>query len=85
MKFFLPKSHIIASNENNCGQMESVVKCIGCNKEHRIVTNAQKYVDWLNGELINNALPELNAEQKELLISGTCNSCWDLMWGEEED
>lgn len=31
-----------------------------------------------NGTLIQNALPYLNADERELLISGICGTCFDL-------
>ena len=36
------------------------------------------------GELIQEALPELSADQRELLISGTCPKCWDELFPPDE-
>jgi hypothetical protein len=41
--------------------------------------------NWQGGELIQNALPELTADERELLISGTCPSCWDRMFGDYDE
>jgi len=40
---------------------------------------------WESGVLIQEALPMLNAGQREMLISGTCDDCWTEMFGEPED
>ena len=39
---------------------------------------------WENGELIQNAMPYLSADEREVLISGTCGPCFDRMFGGEE-
>jgi len=38
---------------------------------------------WRNGTLIQDAMPYLNAEQRELLISKTCDKCWNLMYPDD--
>ena len=39
---------------------------------------------WLDGEYIQDALPELDADQRELLISGTHAHCWQKIFGESD-
>ena len=39
---------------------------------------------WQNGSLIQDAMPYLSADERELLISGTCGTCFDKMFGSEE-
>ena len=41
--------------------------------------------NWQGRALIQNALPELTADERELLISGTCPSCWDRMFGDYDE
>ena len=38
--------------------------------------------DWQNGKLIQDAMPYLSADERELIISGTCGKCFDEMFGE---
>jgi len=38
-----------------------------------------------SGKLIQDALPEWTAEQREVLISGTHPQCWTSLYGEEND
>jgi len=40
------------------------------------------FIRWEEeGELIQNALPYLSADERELLISGICGGCFDKMFG----
>jgi hypothetical protein len=59
------------------------VPCHFCKEATALTVSVQGLADWQNGELIQNALPELNADQRELLISGTCGTCWDGMFPPE--
>jgi hypothetical protein len=39
---------------------------------------------WEGGELIQDAMPYLSAGERELLISGICETCFDKIFGSEE-
>tara|TARA_Y100000296_G_scaffold73682_1_gene91423 strand:- start:308 stop:457 length:150 start_codon:yes stop_codon:yes gene_type:complete len=45
---------------------------------------AEDYEAWENGELIQNAMPYLSADEREVLISGMCGPCFDNLFGDEE-
>ena len=62
-----------------------VIKCWKCLETHTIEVSAEGYAEWQGGELIQDALPELSAGERELLISGTCDPCWDELFGDFED
>lgn len=55
------------------------VKCIHCDVEQQVTAPAVGLLAWQNGELIQNALPELSADDRELLISRTCPKCLSAM------
>ena len=57
--------------------MVTVVKCWNCEVSHEIVTTAAGWKAWRSGELIQDALPEVSADDRELLLSGTCGPCFD--------
>ena len=59
--------------------------CRQCYREQQITAPVVNFVAWENGELIQNALPMLNADEREMLISQTCGGCWEEMFGEPED
>lgn len=41
--------------------------------------------EWqAGGGYIQDLMPTLTAGERELLISGTCDSCWKEMFGEDE-
>lgn len=62
-----------------------VVSCPRCKKTGRIEVVAEEFEDWQAGELIQNAMPNLDADSREQLISGTCPTCWDDMFGAGPD
>lgn len=59
-----------------------VVNCPFCKKTAQVAVNAAEFEDWQAGELIQNAMPNLDADSREQLISGTCPKCWDEMFGD---
>ena len=58
------------------------VACAYCLEVHTFECDTKGVVAWQAGELIQNALPELSADERELLISGTCGPCFDKMFGD---
>ncbi len=55
------------------------VPCPFCHTHSTVEVPLDGFIAWRNGELIQNALPALSADDRELLISGVCPSCWDTM------
>ena len=45
----------------------------------------EQYQAWQNGELIQDAMPNLTAAQREFLISGATQEEWDEAHPEEEE
>ena len=41
-----------------------------------MAVNVDDYTSWENGELIQNAMPYLTADEREVLISGICGPCF---------
>lgn len=54
--------------------------CPVCNRRIILSLDADKVKRWENGELIQNVFPELSISEREALITGTCDKCWDEMW-----
>ena len=61
------------------------VACAYCLEVHTFECSTRGVVAWQAGELIQNALPELSADQREMMISGTCGDCWDKMYPEDSE
>lgn len=58
------------------------VQCMHCHKWYDIEVDKEDFNSWENGTyLIQDALPYLTKGERELLISNTCDSCWDKMFG----
>jgi hypothetical protein len=56
--------------------------CVVCGRNGMLEdVDALGYLRWSElGEHIQDALPELDADQRELLITGTHAHCWQTMW-----
>lgn len=54
------------------------IRCKYCKKNFTINVDEYKYNTWKRGEgFIQDIMPELSPGDRELLISRTCNSCFD--------
>lgn len=52
--------------------------CIFCEKFYIVKNvNLEGYLKFLDGEAIDKALPELSKEDRELLLTGIDQECWD--------
>lgn len=53
-----------------------------CGKTFMLAVTEAEYKNWEDGMLIQDAMPSLGQDERELLISGTCPECWDAMMAE---
>ena len=60
-----------------------VTRCPFCGHANEVEVNEIDYLDWQDGELVQNAFPYLSADDREMLISGICPTCWDKMFGQD--
>jgi hypothetical protein len=60
------------------------VACPMCRESRTLEVPADGFERWQSGELIQNAMPELSADDREQLISGTCGKCWTELFGSDE-
>ena len=63
------------------------VTCNLCGKKHELLVRHKDLVSYVspNRGYIQDIFPYLNAGERELLISGVCPSCWNDMFGGDED
>ena len=61
------------------------VVCRMCGEIHPIEVDLEGYQQWKAGALIQNALPTLSAGERELLISKTCDDCWNKIFPENDE
>ena len=65
---------------------EVVVVCPFCHKATTIQVVEKDYYAWkFDGVLIQNAMPYLPANVREMLISGMCDECQEKMFSSSED
>lgn len=66
--------------------MEATTKpCVVCGKTSRVTVPLAGYIAWRHhGEFVQNAFPEMSADNRELLISGTHPACWAELFNEED-
>lgn len=66
--------------------MNVEIECRRCKKTHILKGIPMEGLQrCMNGELIQNALPELNPWQRELLISQICPECWEEIFKEVKE
>ncbi|MEY4432355.1 MAG: hypothetical protein RLZZ44_485 [Bacteroidota bacterium] len=57
--------------------MKISVSCELCHEKTILEVEQSQLDDWRNGVLIQDAMPQLSNSERELLISGTCEKCWN--------
>ena len=56
--------------------------CPFCGRVSEVDVYEEDYYAWNSGnKLVQDAFPYLSADEREMLISGICPSCWDSMFG----
>jgi hypothetical protein len=72
------------SSENSNATMPIQKRCHACGEVFTIMVNKEGYELWMSGKThIQNALPNLSDDDRELLLSGVCGKCFDKMFDEE--
>lgn len=68
--------------------MRTVTKnktCLKCGVTHEIKIASGDYIRWKRGAHIQFVAPYLSEDQRELLISGICGTCFEEMFAEDEE
>ena len=75
---------IIIESEREVFSMRTNVAmtCAFCGKFHLVEVDLGQLEAWQNGELIQNAMPDLTFTEREQLISGLCPKCQAKAFGE---
>ena len=58
-------------------KLDFELECKYCDYEETISVAQADYRAWHNGKFIQDAFPYLTAGQRELMLSNTCNDCWN--------
>lgn len=58
-------------------KIEVEVECVICRQPKRVYLPVEGLLAWRNGMYIQDAMPDVPAAERELLISSTCPACFD--------
>lgn len=72
---------------NDNRNYEIKVTCIHCKREFTVKVRVEDYIkfDMPNRPMIQDIFPYLTAGERELLLTQTCQECWDNMFKFLED
>ena len=54
--------------------------CPICGKLSTVKVEDEDYKKWQNGGLVQNCFPYLTSDEREVIVSGICSECWDIMF-----
>lgn len=60
-------------------------KCHVTGKYYTVTMPTEQWHDWMNGMLIQKAMPALSADQREFLISGTSPEGFKILFPKESE
>ena len=60
------------------------LECMYCDYKEVITVSEADYISWHNGQFIQDAFPYLTAGQRELMISNTCDNCWNRFFPDDD-
>lgn len=58
--------------------------CPFCKVQHQVEVPLEGYAKFKDGAFVQDAFPHLTADERELLISGTCAGCWERYMRDED-
>lgn len=62
--------------------MIRTVECPLCGRLTELDVPNSGFLAWQDGSRIQDALPMLTADEREVLMTGICPACWDEINGE---
>jgi hypothetical protein len=65
------------------GKVILTTRCPQCQSTQEITVSHQELFNYRNGAFIQNAFRKLTASQREALLTGYCDKCWDEIFGED--
>lgn len=59
--------------------------CVVCRQRGQVEVDFDGFCAWRDGAVLQDALPDLDADQRELLMTGTHAHCWETMFGGDDE
>jgi len=61
-----------------------LIRCKHCREPYIVPITEQEYLNWIKKKtFVQDEFPELSAGERELLISQTCDECWNKLFNYE--
>lgn len=62
-----------------------IINCVHCRKPISISITEEQYNNWNQNNYIQDEFPQLTPAEREMLLSGICEDCWNILFKEEEE
>ena len=63
-----------------------IVQCVKCGGDIVVSCADAQYLDWKeNDRLIQDAMPDVPRAEREMLLSGYCDACFERLFPDEDD
>lgn len=59
--------------------------CIVTGQPYKVTCSIEEFESYYNGALIQDAFPNMSADDREFLISGYSDIGWDMVFGAEDE
>jgi len=59
--------------------------CIRCGERSELEVDLASYTKWKDNVLIQTAFPAMSISDRELLITGTHDECWEEMFAHDHE
>lgn len=69
---------------NDC-KVPAIATCCNCGTTKVYMLPLRNTIAWRGGMLIQEAFPDLPAEDREFLISGLCPECWNKLFSSTDE
>lgn len=65
---------------------EIICECPLCHNINKVTVEFRDYLDYAFEYVkAQDAFPYLSADERELIISGTCSECWNKLFSDDEE
>lgn len=55
----------------------------GVERTREIAVTAEQFLDWKQGTLIQNAMPNISDDDREFILTGITSDQWEAMFSDE--
>jgi hypothetical protein len=61
-----------------------MMQCRKCKRDVQISATSEQIAEWQAGKLIQDAMPNVPAGEREMFITKICDDCFKAIFAEEE-